>query len=147
MQRPPQQPRTTFLSDDTLKKLVRASNPAFKVLLFAFRETGARPSEVCNLNWTDVHADHWRLGKHKTYAKTGRPRVIVLSRRMQKLMPALQKRRSTSKFVFVDTRGEPWTTDAIQSQMKRLKAKLGIKDQVCAYLIRHSFATNAGSSR
>ena len=42
--------------------------------------------------------------------------------------------------VFRNTRGRAWTKDSINCRFQRLKKKLGDKS-LCAYGIRHSFAT------
>ena len=47
--------------------------------------------------------------------------------------------RSTSDFVFLNKRGRPWTTNAVRLRIKRLKDKLGLPEDVCAYLFRHTF--------
>ena len=60
------------------------------------------------------------------------------------LKPLIEKLRnnSSSKYVFVNTQGKPWTKNAIRLQITRLRRKLGL-DPVTAYMVRHLFGTQA----
>ena len=55
----------------------------------------------------------------------------------------VQRRRSTSENVFVNSRGKPWTMNAVRLRIMRLKEKLGLASDVCAYLVRHMWGTQA----
>jgi integrase len=97
--------RQRALSDAEFRVLLRNSDRCFKMLLFALRETGCRPKEARTLRWGNVLEDRWVLLKHKTVAKTHRPRIIYLTAPMRRLMIVL-KRTSKSDFVFVNARGQ-----------------------------------------
>src|SRR5262249_5861080 len=56
---------------------------------------------------------------------------------------AVVRKRSKSDHVFLNGQGKPWTMNAVRLRVMRLKDKLGLADDVCAYLIRHAFGTNA----
>jgi integrase len=140
MERPRQQSRDTYVSDEEFRILLRGGAPAFRLFLFALRQTGARPSEVRNLTWNQVLQDRWVLSKHKTVGKTQKPRVIHLTPVMQRLMGFL-RRRSKSDLVFVNCHGKKWTSNAVHLQMQRLRKKLGLRDNLCAYEVRHAFGT------
>ena len=142
MKRPKPPPRQRKLTDVEYRSMLKASRGPFKLLLFALWNTGARPKELRTLTWQHVQENRLVLPQHKTAHQTLEPRVIVLNRRMRKLMGML-RRRSTSDHVFLNTRGQPWTANAVRLQVGRLKAKLGLADDVCAYLARHAFGTNA----
>ena len=87
-----------------------------------------------------VQKDRCVLPKHKTVKKTGKPRVIRLSDRMQRRLRQL-KQRSASQYVFVNSRGKPWTQNALRLQVDRIVRRQGLARDVCAYMIRHTFAT------
>ena len=72
----------------------------------------------------------------------GKPRIIFLSKPMQRLMKTLRS-RSTSEYVFLNARGVPWTVNAIRCRINRLKEKTDLPKDVCSYLLRHAFGTNA----
>jgi integrase len=127
MKRPRPASRDSYVSDEEFRALRRAASPPFRLFLFALRQTGARPSEVRELIWDQVRDDRWVLFKHKTADKTGKPRVIHLTPVMQRLMRFL-RRRSKSKYVFVNCHGRKWTTNAVRLQMRRLRRKLKLRD-------------------
>lgn len=134
--------RERALTPAEFKALMSDSHGPFRILLWALRNTGARPSEVYRLTWDQVHSDRWILTTHKTRKKTRKVRVIYLSLPMQRLMQYLRT-RSNSKHVFLNTRGRPWTNNSVQLKINRIKAKHGLAPDICAYLLRHTFGTHA----
>ena len=134
--------RKRSLGVTELHTILQASHGPLRILLWSLRQTGARPSEARRLTWDQVRKDRWILHEHKTGEKTGKPRVVYLTPPMQRLMDYLRK-RSNSDHVFVNTRGLPWTRNAIRLAMQRIKRKCGLSDDVCSYLIRHTFGTHA----
>ncbi len=142
LKRPKAPPRQRAMSDDEFRKLHKTAKPAFADLLFALRETGARPKELRTLQWDQVQDDRLVLLQHKTVKATGQARVILIMDAMKALLKKL-KRRSKGEFVFVNVRGEPWTANAISQQIGRLRKKLGLRSDLCAYLARHGFGTRA----
>jgi len=142
MSRPKPKPRDRALTDDEYRSMLRASRIYFRRLLFALRQTGARPKELRTLRWTQVREDRLVLREHKTVKKTKKDRVIWLTPPMRKLLAVL-RRDSTCEYVFLNSRGKPWTMNAVRLQVMRLKKKLGLQDDVCAYLVRHQWGTAA----
>jgi integrase len=142
MKRPKPKPRQRALTDTEYLAMLRASDSDFRPFLFALKQTGARPKELRQLTWDKVHGDHLILWEHKTDGSTTAPRVIHLTQPMQKML-ALFRKRSESKYVFLNGRGKPWTMNAVRLRVMRLKKKLGLNDDVCVYLLRHAFGTNA----
>lgn len=134
--------RQRALTDAEFRALLRASDKDFKVLLFALSQTGCRPKEARTLRWSDVDQDRWLLAEHKTAYKTGKARAIFLTRPMQKLMQVL-RRKSTSEFVFLNARKKPWTVNAMRLRITRIKKKTDLAKDVCSYLLRHAWGTNA----
>ena len=124
------------------RAMIAASHGPLRILFWALFQTGARPSEARSLTWDQVRSDRWVLQSHKTVKKTQKPRVVYLNPPMQRLMKHL-KERSTSRHVFVNSRGKPWTTNALRYAMDRTRQRANLSDDVCAYLIRHTFGTRA----
>lgn len=106
------------------------------------RQTGARPCELRQLTWDQVRKDRWIIPNHKTADKVRKPRIVHLNPAMQRLMNHLRK-YSPSRHVFVNSRGCPWTRNAAGLRMNRIKKKCGLADDVCSYLIRHTYGANA----
>ena len=142
MKRPRPKSRQRYLTEDEYSALIKGSKGVFRTLLFAFRQTGGRPSELCELTWDQVHPECWILEEHKTADKVDKPRVIYLVPAMVRLMRFL-RRWSRSKYVFVNSRGRKWTVNAIHHRLVRLRRKLGLADDITAYTFRHSFGTHA----
>lgn len=138
-------PRERAMTREEFQSLMRASDGDFRTLLFAMWHTGARPKELRDLTWDQVRDDCCVLPKHKTVRKTKKPRVIYLNRHMQRLMRALRKKRKdeSNPYVFLNSRNKPWTMNAVRLRIVRIREKLGLKDDLSAYLIRHAFGTNA----
>jgi len=142
MKCPPPNSRQRALSDRETKTIIAAAHGPFRILVWALLQTGARPSEARRLTWAEVRADRWVIREHKTAKKTRKPRIVYLTPAVQRLMGYLRARATTNS-VFVNMRGNPWTTNAIRLAMSRIKAKCGLSSDVCAYLCRHTFGTRA----
>lgn len=140
LKRPKPEPRQRCLTREEWRALLAGSRGSFKILLWSLLQTGARPSELRSLTWDMYHGDRFVLSHHKTSKKTRSKRIIFLSDAMQRLVKQL-KRKSESQYVFVNTRGEPWTGNAIRLRVDRIKKKLGLAADVCAYMVRHTYGT------
>ena len=46
-------------------------------------------------------------------------------------------------YVFLNRRNKPWNNNSIRLRIQRLKIKLNLPEDLCAYLLRHAFGTNA----
>lgn len=141
MKRPKPPPRQRAMSDEEFQQLHAHAGGPFRDFLLALRETGARPKEVRDLLWTQVQADRWVLTKHKTSRKVQKARVIILTETMRQMMERLRGNGHTH--VFLNTEGEPWTMNAVRLQITRLRERLGLAKDLCAYLARHGFGTRA----
>jgi len=122
--------------------LMKHGGKAFRRLLFTLRHTGCRPKEARLLKWSQVQGDHWVLRKHKTAHAVGKPRIVYLTKPMQRLMENL-RRKAISEYVFTNTRGKPWSANAARLCIQRIKRKTDLPKDVSAYLLRHAFGTNA----
>jgi len=141
MKRPKPPSRQRAMSEDEFQKLHENAGGPFADFLFALRDTGARPKELRDLTWEQVQPDRWVLTKHKTARKVQKARVIILTEAMRAMMERLKGNSRVN--VFLNTEGEPWTMNAVRLQMMRLREKLGLANDLCAYLARHGFGTRA----
>src|SRR5437868_1359411 len=109
-------------------------DPAFRQYLFALQESGARPGEVRKLSREHVNLQigAWVFQQHKTKGKTGRPRVVYLTPAMLELTKDLLRRQPDGP-LFRNSRGEPWTKDAVVQRMDALRAKFPRLQGVVAY--------------
>lgn len=134
--------RQRAMTDAEFRSLLKGSRHDFKVFLFSLRMTGCRPKEARTLTWGMVLEDRWVLTMHKTAHKTERPRVVYLTPPMRKLMAVL-RRKGGSEHVFLNRRNEPWTPNAVRLRIERLRKKMNLSSDLCAYHARHAFGTAA----
>lgn len=118
---------------------------AFRDLVAALVETGCRPGEVCALTaaGVDLDAGTWTV-PNKTRHRTGEPTrtvhltpaVVDLSRRLAGSHP--------DGPIFRNSRGRPWTRNAIALRFQRLRTAVGLGPEAgVAYALRHLYVTDA----
>lgn len=134
---PPVTRRERTLAPGEREAILAASPPAFRDLLVALSESGARPHILLELEAR--HID-WRDGTARVPSK-GRPYVVILTPRLLELVRQLAERNPTG-CLFRNTRGEPWTRNAVRCMFRRICRRLNLA-RVSAYAYRHSFATDA----
>lgn len=136
-----------LISDADHARLSDAASPALRRVLFALRETGARPGEVLSVTASDFDAEAgvWILHAHKTARTTGKPRIIVLTPALVSLCRELAQQYPEGP-LFRSSRGEPWKAISVSNRVLELRKRLGIKGQVCPYSYRHTLATDALAS-
>jgi integrase len=128
------------------RRLILASikGPAFRQFVNAMTLTGCRPGEVATVTAADVDLGTglWVLTKHKTAKKTGRPRIVYLCPEALELTRELVARHPEGP-LFRNSRGKPWTRNAVRIRFRNLRKKHPTLKGVIAYAYRHSFTTNA----
>lgn len=116
----------------------------WRCFVIALFHSGCRPGMVARLTRENVTpaCDAWVFQKHKTSAKTGKPLVVWLSPCLQSLTRILLATNRTGP-LFRNTRGEPWSRNAIRCRMRRLRVKLGLPAGTVSYGYRHGFVTRS----
>ncbi|MDZ4656145.1 MAG: site-specific integrase [Bythopirellula sp.] len=142
--------RERFLTDDEFQTLLRSTNgenhhrdgAAFRRFLLAMEWTLCRPGELARLEWKHIHFDQQLalLPEHKT-KRTGKPKVIPLIPKFERLLRWLQSRHTGDRCL-LNARGKPWTPSSLNLRMRRLRKRTGLVD-VVPYTLRHRGATNA----
>ncbi len=150
IRKPQPKSRDRYLSDEEFKVLLNTcrrrngfrKGGAFRCLLQAMDWTLCRPGELARLKWENLHLDQdvAILPHHKT-KRTGKPKIIPLIPKMKRLLSWL-RRRSTSEYCLVNSRGQAWTISAINQRMDHAKRRSGLTG-ICPYTIRHRAATNS----
>lgn len=134
--------KRTVVPEAALKAMMEHADQPLADLLTALRETGCRPSEIARVTAVDVHGATWVLDEHKN-EETGQPRIVWLNQTMQDLTKRLVKENPAGP-IFRNSRGRPWTKDAIVSRFHKIRAKLDLPKSVIAYATgRHSYITTA----
>lgn len=143
MKRPTPKRRERILTGDERQAILRAARgQPFKNFVTALQETGARPGEIAKVTAREIDLANgvWVLHEHKTARKTGRPRVVYLNPTMLELCRRLIAEHPQGP-IFLNSRGRPWTRNAIRMRFRQLRHKLKLKG-VVAYCYRHTFATD-----
>jgi integrase len=135
---PPVTRRTRTLTEEERGKLWAAACPAFRDVLLALTESGARPHVLYELEAR--HCD-WPTGIATLPESKGRPYVVILTARLSARLRELAERHPAGPLLR-NTRGQPWTRNAVRIQFRRLAGTTGVVG-VTAYAYRHSFATDA----
>ncbi|MEG6522894.1 site-specific tyrosine recombinase/integron integrase [Desulfotomaculum sp. 1211_IL3151] len=101
---------------------------------------GLRVSEMVNLQLSDLH-EYQDLSVRK--GKGGKSRLVPIHRNLkQNLQEYLEKRHSTSSYLFPNKQGQPLTTQFVRKMVKKYAIKAGIEpNRVTPHVFRHSFAT------
>lgn len=147
LKKPEKTSRTRLLTDAERAAIRAGYKPGDPWLDFltALEESGARPGEVARVTAAQVDLDTgvWDFGlKHKTGKKTKKPRIVVLTPVLLELTRRLVQAHPTGP-LFLNTHGQPWTRNAIRCRFRRIRLKLGLGNDVVAYLYRHAFVTDA----
>jgi integrase len=146
VKRPPPGRREVLVADDSHKKVLRATDKAFRRVVRVLRATGCRPIEVRTVTAKDVNLEigAWLFPvghpANKTGRKTKRLRITYLPQSILRLIRALIKRYPTGP-LFRNRLGQPWTCNAIRLRWKRLRDKLKLPAGTCSYAYRHTYAT------
>lgn len=146
VKKPPQPGRSRIVTEEEKREILAAiKDNNFREFVFAMQESGARPGEVRAVTAADVNLDLgvWVLTKHKTFHKTGKPRVIYLTKDMVELTRRLMEAHPEGP-LFRTPRGKAgFSSNGVRCRFRILRKKLPHLKNVIATAYRHSFATSA----
>lgn len=144
--KPPVRARDRVLDKGERKRIFESvpEGDPFREFLFALEQTGCRPGEVAKVAGEHVNLKDgtWVFAEHKTASRTAQKRVVILTPAMIDLTRALLERHPEGP-IFRNKKGRPWNNNAVRCRFLRLRERLGLGDDVVAYTLRHSFATDA----
>ncbi len=159
--------RRRVLALAKLQHMMRTGRRASREFILALRESAARPQEVRAAAFEQLHADdpnmttetalvagrclivQHEFKDRRRRTDTTRPRVLIVSRRLGRLIVRIARRRSCwSGPIFLNNRGRAWSKNAVRCLFRRIRRRLamvadGNGENVVAYTVRHSLATNA----
>jgi integrase len=143
IERPGIRQREAVLSPEQAERIIGAVDREFRDLLIAMRETGARPSEVARIEACMINTEAGIIVmESKRSRRTRRPRVIVMTRCLRELLLPLAERHPKGP-ILRNTRGNPWTRNAMACRFADLRDRLGMGKEATAESFRHLFATDA----
>lgn len=162
--------RQRILSPTEIAGFLRACSSSGRQFLIAMRESFARPQEIRAAQWDDLQSEDPSIGIEQALAEgralivlrdykdrarrkdASRPRVLLVSRRLGRLLLRLiEKGAEREGHIFLNSKGKPWTNNAVRCLLRRLRRRLGIVadkhgETIVAYTFRHSCATLAAAS-
>ena len=139
LKRPPSLPRETIIAPHHWREILDVvPDQEFRDFLIVLKNTGARPGEIRQMEARHVHGDVVIFPKVSSKGKRYN-RVIYPNKEAKAIIDRLARRHPEGP-LFRNTRGEPWTANAVACRFKRLTKKLGFKS--FAYAFRHTFATD-----
>jgi integrase len=142
MKKPRERRRETVLSSEERQRIVSAvKDGEFLLFLFALGQTGARPKEIRTVTAANLRDGYWEMDS-KTTNQTGESRRVYLTPTMAALSQELADCHPEGP-LFRNTRGLPWTRNAIRIRFRNLRKKLGLPKGVVAYAFRHTYITDA----
>lgn len=162
--------RRRILTPQQMELLVRKSSPAARAFLVGLRETLGRPQEIRAATWDQLQPDTPGMPLDRALASgralivqtefkdcrrrrdQTRPRVLLVSVCLGKLLLHMAKMSDArTGEIFRNTRGRPWTRNAVRIMMRRLRKRCKMLpdargENVTAYTFRHSLATWAAAA-
>lgn len=129
---------------EEIEQLLARADPHFVRIYRALSRCGARPGELCGAKIGQVD---WKQGaivlkEHKTARKTGVDRVIPIGKKLAPLVrEAIGDRSDPEAPIFLNRRGNPWTSETLSSAHRRYRDKAKLDKEIVLYLARHRFAT------
>ncbi len=145
LEKPPMGRRERILTPAERRTLFGGiTDRAFKLFVFALVSTGARPSEVRTVTAKEfLKTGMWVFPpkRHKTGKKTQKPRVVYLTPPMIRLCERLARERPEGP-LFRNSRGKPWTRNAVRCRFRYLRERLPQLAGVTAYCCRHTYVSD-----
>jgi integrase len=131
-----------YLTPAEVEKLIKAARDGryahrdATMILIAFRH-GLRAVEICDLEWSQVEFGR-SASLHVRRAKNGKPSVHPLRGDEVRALRELRRQFPDTGFVFATERGGPFTTDAVNRQIKRIGERAGLGFPVHIHMLRHA---------
>jgi integrase len=144
MVKPTPKRRTAVLTDEQVRVILAAADPAWRDLVTALWLTGCRPTEVTTLKADRVDLDRgvWNVA-NKTRTSTGQQtRPVPLVPEMVEMSRRLVEKRPEGP-IFRNRNGKAWKRNAMACRFRRLREVHGWGDECSAYALRHRYAIEA----
>lgn len=140
MEKPTALTRTTIVEDGEFEWLLENCNDAFRELMIVSWDCGSRPQETKRIEAKQVNLDQQVvIITAAEGAKGGFTRSFYIpTDRSMEIIRRLCEEQPEGP-IFRNTRGNPWTKDAVKCQFQRLRDRYG--KEFTHYALRHSYIT------
>jgi len=148
LEKPPMGRRERYPTDEETAQLLAHAPPDFARIYQVSELCGARPGEVCSAkigDWDQTPGEQAIiLQDHKTAGKTGKPRVILVSSHVEKLLRESVAGREQDLMapLFLTKQGKAWTPEHYSRTYTRVRRAAGLPDGLVLYSARHKAITN-----
>tara|TARA_R110002049_G_scaffold125972_1_gene281602 strand:- start:25 stop:1167 length:1143 start_codon:yes stop_codon:yes gene_type:complete len=117
-----------------------AGNIKHKCIISLLYSAGLRRSELINLRLEDIDSKRFLINIKQ--AKGNKDRVSILSLRLLEDLRTYFKKYRPKNYLFEGPTGLPYTGSSINKLIKRAASLAGIRKNISAHTLRHSFATH-----
>lgn len=119
--------RETIISDAEFEEILGlVRDRSFRDLLIVTWETGCRPQESLRVEARHIDLANQRWVFPETESKTDIPRVVYLTDNALDITQRLMLLHPSGP-LFRNSRGEPWTTDAVNCAFVRIQIRMGLR--------------------
>lgn len=132
--------RLRYLSEDECRRLLNATEGAFRTLARAAIETGCRYGELICLRVDDFHPDGPALRIRDS--KSGRARFVPLDEQAARFVEGVAAGRKGAEPLFRRDDGEAWQPSQQLRPMEAASARAKLDPPATFHALRHSFASN-----
>jgi integrase len=126
---PASQPKDVYVPPEEFAALVAISrDQSFRDLLEVTYDTGCRPQESLRIEirHIDLKNQRWVLPRSEAKGKQA-PRIVYLNDKSVAIMQRLIGNR-TEGLLFLNSRGKPWTTSAVNCAFQRIQHRMGMAE-------------------
>jgi integrase/recombinase XerD len=132
-----------LLTRDEVDKLIAAEEePRNQLLLRVIFYSGARVSEVVNLQWRHVKPNK-EGGQLTLFGKGSETRVVVIPYHIYEAMMALREGAKANDYVFPSRKGPQLSRHQVFRIVKQAAKKAGLPHAISTHWLRHANATIA----
>jgi integrase len=132
-----EKPRTRFLSDDEVQRLVNSADPGFRPLIQAALFTGCRYGEIVRLKVSDVRDGSVFIAT----SKSGKPRTVQLTDEGALFFKRAIAGRRGNDLVFVRTDGNAWGASHQSRPFRGAAGRAKLGADVVFHVLRHAYAS------
>ena len=131
--------RIRFLTVAEARRLINASEPAFRSLVEAALQTGARYGELIRLKVEDFNPDNRTV--HVRKSKSGKARHIVLTDEGAAFFARMTLGRPGDALMFLREDGSEWRASQQDRPMDRANAAAKLSPPIVFHGLRHTYAS------
>lgn len=128
-----------FLREDEVRRLVNASNGAFRDLVRAALLTGARYGELIKMRVADFSPEGGTVSIRES--KAGKPRHVALTDEGRALFETLTVGRGGDDLIFRRDDGEAWGASHQQRPLAAACERAKIEPAATFHILRHTYAS------